>query len=87
MDSSRSLGRRCIGQNCHCDWRLTIYGCEEQTGAYIINMINIGMSALASLVGKFLILITHKHTHKHTHTHTHTIYIYIYIYIYISLFA
>ncbi|CAO3586974.1 unnamed protein product [Absidia cylindrospora] len=50
MDS-RTLVKHCIGDTCHCDWQLTIYGCDEERGAYIINMINIGISAFVSIVG------------------------------------
>ncbi|CAO3590962.1 unnamed protein product [Absidia cylindrospora] len=50
MDT-RTLTKHCSGDTCHCDWRLTIYGCDEETGAYIIYMITIGISAFVSVIG------------------------------------
>ncbi|CAO3630763.1 unnamed protein product [Cunninghamella blakesleeana] len=46
-----SVAKRYTNGEYHCDWRLQIYGCEEEKGAYIINMINIAISGLAIVIG------------------------------------
>ncbi|KAI8096316.1 uncharacterized protein BX664DRAFT_291127 [Halteromyces radiatus] len=57
MDT-RTLIKHCTNGVCHCDWRLTIYGCEEEKGAYMINMVNIGISAFVSIIG--IIILFHR---------------------------
>lgn len=51
METAYSLQRHCYDNVCHCDWRLTLYGCVESNAVRIINIINITVSALASLIG------------------------------------
>ncbi|KAI9307365.1 hypothetical protein BJ944DRAFT_197765 [Cunninghamella echinulata] len=46
-----SVAKIYVNGEYHCDWRLILYGCEEEKGAYIINMINIAISGLAILIG------------------------------------
>ncbi|KAI8061561.1 hypothetical protein BC940DRAFT_279565 [Gongronella butleri] len=51
MEFSGNLTRIYVDGVAHCDWRLTIYGCAEQQASYIINMLNIGVSGAAILIG------------------------------------
>ncbi|KAI8879794.1 hypothetical protein K501DRAFT_192728 [Backusella circina FSU 941] len=51
METFHSLERHCYGDVCHCDFRLSIYGCVESEPARIINIINIALSALLTIVG------------------------------------
>jgi hypothetical protein len=52
MESSYSLEQHCYDNVCHCDWRLTLYGCVESQAVRIIYIFNIVISALVSVVGK-----------------------------------
>lgn len=36
---------------CHCDWRLTITGCEEHNALKVIYIVNAVVSGLVGLVG------------------------------------
>ncbi|KAI9498120.1 hypothetical protein BDB00DRAFT_801223 [Zychaea mexicana] len=45
MEGQRTLLRHCNDDGvCHCDWRLTIYGCEESRPMYYIYVVNIALS-------------------------------------------
>ncbi|KAI9300117.1 hypothetical protein BJ944DRAFT_273484 [Cunninghamella echinulata] len=48
--------RLCDDQHCHCDFRMTITHCLDHRGLYIINMIDIVWSGLATIIA-FGILI------------------------------
>ncbi|KAI7858373.1 hypothetical protein BDC45DRAFT_498206 [Circinella umbellata] len=51
-NSQRTLSRHCNNDGvCHCDWRLTIYGCEEANAMYYVYIINIALSGLVVAVG------------------------------------
>jgi hypothetical protein len=51
METSHSLGRHCYNDICHCDWRITLYGCIESDAAKTIHILNISISGLASVIG------------------------------------
>lgn len=55
-----SLGHVCApGEddiNCHCDWRVEIYKCQEETALYYIIIVNMIISALGFVLGKSLFL-------------------------------
>lgn len=51
METFHSLGLHCYDDICHCDWRITLYGCIESDAARIINIINISLSGLVSVIG------------------------------------
>lgn len=50
-----SLGHVCApGEddiNCHCDWRVEIYKCQEETALYYIVIVNMIISALGFVLG------------------------------------
>ncbi|CDH58750.1 hypothetical protein RO3G_00644 [Lichtheimia corymbifera JMRC:FSU:9682] len=45
-----TLERRCTGQVCHCDWRLTIRECEEAKAMWYIHIVNIAVSGFAAVL-------------------------------------
>lgn len=49
-----SIERICVDGKCHCDWRLTIHDCEEAHYLYYIYVVNIALSAVVSIMGKYL---------------------------------
>ncbi|KAI8877250.1 hypothetical protein K501DRAFT_198635 [Backusella circina FSU 941] len=51
METFRSLGRHCYNDICHCDWRVELYGCVESDAVRIINILNISISGLTSVIG------------------------------------
>jgi hypothetical protein len=51
METFRSLGLHCYDDICHCDWRITLYGCIESDATRIVNIINISISGLVSIIG------------------------------------
>ena len=54
-NSQRTLPRHCNdGGVCHCDWRLTIYDCEEANAMYYVYIINIALSGLVVAVGMYM---------------------------------
>ncbi|CDH50233.1 hypothetical protein RO3G_00644 [Lichtheimia corymbifera JMRC:FSU:9682] len=54
-----SLGHVCApGEddiNCHCDWRVEIYKCQEETALYYIIIVNMIISALGFVLGTGII--------------------------------
>ncbi|KAI8140247.1 hypothetical protein BJV82DRAFT_624384 [Fennellomyces sp. T-0311] len=49
---SNTYDRYCYSNGeCHCDWRINIYNCEEENTAYIINLLNIASSAIVLVIG------------------------------------
>ncbi|KAI8138694.1 hypothetical protein BJV82DRAFT_630197 [Fennellomyces sp. T-0311] len=52
VEEQRTLLRHCNANGiCHCDWRLTIYDCEEENAMYYIYIVNIALSGLVVAVG------------------------------------
>ena len=37
---------------CHCDWRIHTYDCEEEFTGLVINYINIAISIVVIVIGK-----------------------------------
>ncbi|KAG2224296.1 hypothetical protein INT45_012864 [Circinella minor] len=52
----RTFDRHCFDEVCHCDWRITLQNCEEHHAMYIINVINIIVSALGCIIGIGLLI-------------------------------
>ncbi|ORY92030.1 hypothetical protein BCR43DRAFT_497671 [Syncephalastrum racemosum] len=47
-----SLYRHCDQEHgCHCDWRLSVHGCEESHAMQIVYIVNIAYSALVAIGG------------------------------------
>jgi hypothetical protein len=53
METSHSFERHCFGDICHCDFRVSIAGCEESEPARIINIINIVLCGLMVILGMY----------------------------------
>jgi hypothetical protein len=51
METFHSLGLHCYDDICHCDWRVTLYGCIESDATRIVNITNISISGLVSIIG------------------------------------
>lgn len=52
MQANSSLWRSCdLQKQCHCDWRLTVYDCEESEAIRWIYINNAILSALVAVVG------------------------------------
>lgn len=58
--TNRTLTRHCFDGVCHCDWRLTIYGCEETNAMWWIYLVNIILSALVITVGTLAAAVAHE---------------------------
>ncbi|KAI9275792.1 hypothetical protein BDA99DRAFT_496462 [Phascolomyces articulosus] len=57
--TSNTFDRYCYSNGeCHCDWRLQIYDCEEEYSGLIINIVNIALSVLVIVIG--VILLYHR---------------------------
>lgn len=57
--TTRTLTHHCVEQECHCDWRLSIYGCTEETAMYYVYIVNIALSGLVVAVGMCTCIIFH----------------------------
>ncbi|KAI8879797.1 hypothetical protein K501DRAFT_192749 [Backusella circina FSU 941] len=55
MEIFHSLERHCYGDACYCDLRLSIYDCVGSNVARVVNIINIALSALLTVVGFTLV--------------------------------
>ncbi|KAI9498118.1 hypothetical protein BDB00DRAFT_801202 [Zychaea mexicana] len=56
VSNLRTFGRHCIDGVCHCDWRITLHECEESKAMWIVNVVNIAVSALSILLATGLLL-------------------------------
>ena len=65
-----SLGHVCApGEdyiNCHCDWRVEIYKCQEETALYYIIIVNMIISSLGFILGKLLLYLIKAFCGKYT---------------------
>ncbi|KAI9310432.1 hypothetical protein BX666DRAFT_2006059 [Dichotomocladium elegans] len=50
----QSMGLHCSNDICHCDWRIQITDCVEETNLRIINTVNIIISSLAFILGSVI---------------------------------
>ena len=49
----RAFDRYCFDNGeCHCDWRIHTYDCEEEFIGLIINYVNIAISSVVIVIGK-----------------------------------
>jgi hypothetical protein len=52
MQANSTLWRSCdLQKRCHCDWRLTVYDCEETEAIRWIYINNAILSALVTVIG------------------------------------
>ncbi|CAO3645765.1 unnamed protein product [Cunninghamella echinulata] len=57
MDSvtNQTLAHICISERCHCDWRLSIYGCEESKPMFTIYIVHIIISSINLILGSIIL--------------------------------
>jgi hypothetical protein len=61
LNSASTFWRTCdaYGQNCHCDWRLSLYSCAETVPVGIIFKIQAIWAAIVAVLGKMSSVIYH----------------------------
>ncbi|KAI8149705.1 hypothetical protein BJV82DRAFT_588980 [Fennellomyces sp. T-0311] len=52
----QALERICVDGICHCDWRITVYNCEESVAMVNANLGNIVISGFAAVFGIVLLI-------------------------------
>lgn len=56
-----SLPRHCDQKyGCHCDWKLSVYDCEESHAMQIVYIVNIAFSALVAIGGIYSCVLVHE---------------------------
>ncbi|KAI9279011.1 hypothetical protein BDA99DRAFT_21352 [Phascolomyces articulosus] len=53
-DNQQLLDRHCFDGVCHCDWRISIYDCQESVAMWYVNAVNIAIAAISVIIGLFM---------------------------------